>query len=315
MTSTRAVHPVRRSSAAYGSSRRAGALTSRSSSRATPPIHTARETPPFSTTPKRTSSGGTPVRSCPSNPPRPGCTLMAHSSRREVSPWFTRAVVVDNHEERRGARQIRVGTDAPPPPRFDASVPTAVSTGTGRGPGARPPGPRAAAARMHGPRGDATLTRSAGRRSDQRCAGVRGARAPLRCRVLATPVSACRMPPRPDPPRARAQKPRRPSCLGSRCQSLATLTCRSRYTRWPSSASMPARAFVPTSRSRDPPRPMTIAFWRVALDEHVDPHVEQRLALAAALARARSPRRPPRGCAAARRARPRAPPRAPARRS
>ncbi len=118
MTSTRAVHPVSRSSAAYGSSCRAGALTSRSSSSATPPIHTARDTPPLRTTPKRTSSAGTPVRSCPSNPPRPGWTLMAHSSRRVVSPWFTHAVVVDNHQERRTACQIpavvHVGTDAPP---------------------------------------------------------------------------------------------------------------------------------------------------------------------------------------------------------
>ena len=56
------------------------------------------------------------------------------------------------------------------------------------------------------------------------------------------------------------QKPRRCSCLGSRCQSLATLTWRSRNTFWPSRASMPRRALVPTSRRREPPRPMMIAF-------------------------------------------------------
>src|SRR6478735_3485745 len=106
-TSTRAVHPASRSISAYGSSPLAGALTSRSSSRATPPIQTARETPPLSTTPKRTSSGGTPVRSCSSNPGRALGSLMAHSSRREVSPWFTHCVVVDNNEEPPGPAQIR----------------------------------------------------------------------------------------------------------------------------------------------------------------------------------------------------------------
>src|SRR5690606_27082853 len=48
------------------------------------------------------------------------------------------------------------------------------------------------------------------------------------------------------------QKPSRRSCFGSRCQSLATLTCRSRYTLLPSNASICRRARAPTSLSRLP---------------------------------------------------------------
>src|SRR5262249_26479405 len=65
------------------------------------------------------------------------------------------------------------------------------------------------------------------------------------------------------PPEAASghQKPRRRSCVGSRCQSLATRTCRSRYTRPPSRSSISRRARVPTSLSRLAWWPITIAFW------------------------------------------------------
>src|SRR5699024_2354101 len=58
-----------------------------------------------------------------------------------------------------------------------------------------------------------------------------------------------------------AQKPRRPSCLGSRCQSLATLTRRSRCTLRSSRRLISVRAREPTSFRRDPPRPMMMPFW------------------------------------------------------
>lgn len=58
----------------------------------------------------------------------------------------------------------------------------------------------------------------------------------------------------------RGQKPSRRSCLALRCQSLATRTCRSRYTGVPSSASIPVRACLPISRSLDPLWPMMIPF-------------------------------------------------------
>src|SRR3954451_17428427 len=61
--------------------------------------------------------------------------------------------------------------------------------------------------------------------------------------------------------RLQHQKPSRPSCLGSRCQFLAILTRRSRYTLVPSSFSICVRAAVPTSRSLAPPLPMTMPFW------------------------------------------------------
>ena len=57
------------------------------------------------------------------------------------------------------------------------------------------------------------------------------------------------------------QKPRRPSCFGSRCHSLATRTCSFRKTFVPTSGSICARARTPTSRSREPLWPMMIAFW------------------------------------------------------
>ena len=111
------------------------------------------------------------------------------------------------------------------------------------------------------------------------------------------------------------QKPRRCSCLGSRCQSLATLTCRSRWTRWPSSASMP-RAGVGADLAQPGAAPADDdGLLATPLDEHVDPHVEQRLVLGAALARHHLVDDDRQASAAARRARPRAPPRGPARRS
>src|SRR5580700_3895598 len=54
---------------------------------------------------------------------------------------------------------------------------------------------------------------------------------------------------------------RRRSWRGLRCQSLAILTCRSRKTLVPSRASIWRRARLPTSLSRAPPAPMTMAFW------------------------------------------------------
>jgi hypothetical protein len=57
------------------------------------------------------------------------------------------------------------------------------------------------------------------------------------------------------------QNPSLRSCRGSRCQSLATVTCRSRYTWVSSSASICARAVAPMARSRAPFGPITIAFW------------------------------------------------------
>src|SRR5215472_12328322 len=60
---------------------------------------------------------------------------------------------------------------------------------------------------------------------------------------------------------ARSQKPSLRSCLGSRCQSLATLIRKSRYTRLPSSPSICRLARDPTSLSLAPLAPMTIAFW------------------------------------------------------
>jgi hypothetical protein len=58
-----------------------------------------------------------------------------------------------------------------------------------------------------------------------------------------------------------AQKPSLRSWRGSRCQSFAILTCRSRNTFVPSSASICRRESVPTWRSRSPPLPIMIPFW------------------------------------------------------
>src|SRR5690606_13127647 len=57
------------------------------------------------------------------------------------------------------------------------------------------------------------------------------------------------------------QKPRRRSCFGSRCQSLATLTWRSRKTGVPRRASICLRDLMPTSFRRLPLGPMTMPFW------------------------------------------------------
>ena len=79
-------------------------------------------------------------------------------------------------------------------------------------------------------------------------------------------------------------KSRGAACLGSRCQSLATLTRRSRNTGVPSSASICLRERVPTDRSRSPPLPMTIAFWLSRSTKSHGVDVEQRSVVRAALA-------------------------------
>ena len=90
-------------------------------------------------------------------------------------------------------------------------------------------------------------------RQHRTCGGVVGRTAlrPHRRRRGLRPVPAGRL----------LRSPSRPSCLGSRCQFLAILTRRSRYTLVPSSFSICMRAAVPTSRSRAPPLPMTMPFW------------------------------------------------------
>src|SRR2546422_33108 len=55
--------------------------------------------------------------------------------------------------------------------------------------------------------------------------------------------------------------PRRLRDGSSRRHLGRTFTCRSRNTRWPSSASILARAAAPRALTVRPPSPMTIPFW------------------------------------------------------
>src|SRR6266850_2152737 len=58
-----------------------------------------------------------------------------------------------------------------------------------------------------------------------------------------------------------AAYPRRFSAGSSRRHLGSTFTCRSRNTRWPSNASILARAAAPRALMVRPPSPMTIPFW------------------------------------------------------